>query len=153
MISVVFVLEKWPQRVKFLALKNHLGKFMYISLLTQIKNAQQLNKPSLKVPYTTMDEAILNLLKEKKFISNVEKKGRSPRRILEITLAYEHGEGKIQGFKFISKPSRRMYKKYTELYPVRNTYGMSILSTSKGIMTHEEARKEKVGGQVLFEIW
>jgi len=126
---------------------------MYISLLTEIKNAQQLKKPSLKVPYTTMDEAVLNLLKEKKFIIDAEKKGRAPRRILEITLAYEHNEGKIQGFKFISKPSRRMYKKYTELYPVRNNYGIAVLSTSKGIMTHEQARKEKVGGQVLFEIW
>ena len=126
---------------------------MYISLLTQIKNAQQLKKPSLKVPYTTMDEAVLNLLKEKKFIIDVEKKGRAPRRILEITLAYEHDEGKIKGFKFISKPSRRMYKKYTDLYPVRNKYGLAILSTSQGIMTDEDAKKQKVGGQVLFEIW
>lgn len=126
---------------------------MYISLLTQIKNAQQLKKPSLKVPYTTMDEAVLNLLKEKKFIIDAEKKGRAPRRILEITLAYEHDEGKIKGFKFISKPSRRMYKKYTELYPVRNKYGLAILSTSQGIMTDEDAKKQKVGGQVLFEIW
>lgn len=126
---------------------------MYIDLLTKIKNAQQAGKESLKVPYTKMDMKIAELLAANKFIAAAEKKGRMPKRIIEIELKYDNGQGAISGIKLISKPSRRLYSGYRNLKPVKHGYGLGVISTPKGIMTTTEARKSKVGGQLLFEIW
>ena len=126
---------------------------MYINLLTQIKNAQHARKEKLKVPYTKMDMAILEILSNKKLVGGVSKKGRLIKRSVEIKLNYNDGQGIINDVKFISKPSRRIYTGYKDLKPVKQGYGFGIISTSKGIMTTMEARKQKLGGQVLFEIW
>ena len=126
---------------------------MYINLLTQIKNAQHARKEKLKVPYTKMDMAILEILSNKKLVGEVSKKGRLIKRSVEIKLNYNDGQGIINDVKFISKPSRRIYTGYKDLKPVKQGYGFGIISTSKGIMTTMEARKQKLGGQVLFEIW
>lgn len=127
---------------------------MYIDLLTQILNAQKVHKEKIKFSYSVMDEKILNIIKENKFINEFEKKGRGIKKYFDITLAYEEGgRGKINGVKFISKPSRRIYRKYRELRDVMQGYGTSIISTPKGIMTTNNARKTRVGGEVLFEIW
>ncbi len=126
---------------------------MYTDLLTKIKNAQQVKKASLKVPYSAMDLAILEVLAKGGFIESVSKKGRMPKRILEIVLKYNDGQGAIEGTKFLSVPSLRRYAGYGNLRKVRQGYGTALISTSKGIMTIEEAKKAKIGGQLLFEIW
>lgn len=126
---------------------------MYINLLTQIKNGQAVKKESVKIAYSKMDEKILEILKETGYIENFEKKGRGVKRILDVKLKYFDGEKAINGLKFISKPSRRIYIGYKELRPVRHNYGLLVLSTPKGILTGREARKKKVGGEKLFEIW
>ncbi|HPW34313.1 MAG TPA: 30S ribosomal protein S8 [Candidatus Paceibacterota bacterium] len=126
---------------------------MYTRLLTQIKNSQSVSKERIKFPYSIMDEKILEILQTSRFISSFEKKGRNPKKYLEIILAYKNGKGSITGVKFVSTPSRHIYRKYTQLKKVKQGYGVSIISTSRGIMTDAQARKEKVGGELLFYIW
>ena len=126
---------------------------MYTDLLTKIHNAQRAKKASLKVPYSTMDMAIAEVLAARGFILSAAKKGRAPKRIIEIELKYEGETGAISGVKFLSVPSRRLYAGYKEMRPVRQGFGMAVVSTPSGIMTSSQARKSKLGGQLLFEIW
>lgn len=126
---------------------------MYIDLLTQIKNAQAVKKESIKVPYTKNDERILEILASRKYIAAYDKKGRAPKRVLSIDLKYEDGVGAIEGIRFVSRPSIHIYKGCDEIRPVKNGRGLAIVSTPKGIMSGESARKEKVGGEIFFEIW
>ncbi len=126
---------------------------MYINLLTQLKNGQLVKKESVKTAYSVMDEKILKLLKGNNYIEDFEKKGRGVKKILEVKLKYDDGRGAISGIKFISKPSCRIYMGYKEMRPVKHGYGLLIISTPRGIMTNKQARKIKVGGEALFEIW
>jgi small subunit ribosomal protein S8 len=126
---------------------------MYINLLTKIKNAQALRKDSVRFPYSKMDESVLGVLASDNYIGGFEKKGKNPKKYFEVSLLYKNGRPTISEVAFISKPSRRVYRKATELYPVKQGYGSAVISTSQGIMTDKEARKKKVGGQVLFYIW
>ncbi len=127
---------------------------MYIDLLTKIKNAQAVKKENIKTPYSKMDERILESLKKSSYIKDYTKKGRGPKKIFDIKLKYLDGKiGVIQSIKFVSKPSRRVYIGYRELKPVRQGYGLLVISTPQGIMTGKEAKKLKLGGEVLFKIW
>ncbi|MDP3901812.1 MAG: 30S ribosomal protein S8 [bacterium] len=126
---------------------------MYIDLLTKIKNAQQAGKEGLKVVHVKMDASILDILVKSDYLESVIKKGRAPKRVLDIKLKYQDGKGAINGIKFVSKPSRHIYIGYKDLRSIKQGYGLGVISTSKGIMTTKEARKEKLGGEVLFEIW
>lgn len=126
---------------------------MYIDLLTKIKNAQLAKKESLKTPYSNMDLAVAELLERHKFVESVAKKGKLPKLFLDIKLRYNDGEGAIQDIVFLSKPSRRLYIGHRDIKPVRQGYGLLIISTPKGIMDGKTARKQKLGGQLLFKIW
>lgn len=126
---------------------------MYINLLTQLKNAQAVKKENIKVPYSKMDEGVVKILAANKFVESYEKKGQGPKKVLDIKLKYENGEGAINGLKFASKPSQKIYISYDEIKPVRSNYGIMVITTPKGIMSGKEAKKEKVGGMVLFKIW
>jgi small subunit ribosomal protein S8 len=126
---------------------------MYIDALIQLKNAQGARKEYVKLPYSNLNFAILELLARYGFITSVQKKGRMPKRIIEAELKYDGIQGKIQGIKIVSKPSIKTYRGYKDLKPIKQGYGISVLTTPKGVMTGAEARKQKVGGQILFEIW
>ncbi|MDP1719037.1 MAG: 30S ribosomal protein S8 [bacterium] len=127
---------------------------MLSNLLITIKNAQKARKETVKLPFSNFDFAVAELLAKSGFVENVSKKGRLPKRIIEVKIKYdEAGKGAIDGIKVISKPSRRLYSGYSDLHPVKQGYGISVVTTPKGVMTSSEARKQKVGGQLLFEIW
>lgn len=127
---------------------------MYIDLLTKIKNAQAVKKENVKVPASKNDERILEVLASRKFIDGFEKKGRGIKKILSVKLKYEDsGKGVIQGTRLISKPSRHLYVGYKDIRPIRSGYGLLVISTPRGIMSGEEARKLKLGGEAFFEIW
>jgi len=126
---------------------------MYTTVLTHIKNAQAVGKEQVKVPYSKFDEAVLTVLAQEKFVAGVEKKGKNPKRYLEITLAYKNGAGVIHGVKLASTPSRHLYTPYAKIPLVKQGYGCAIISTSQGIKTGKNARKEKTGGELLFTIW
>ena len=126
---------------------------MYIDLLTRIKNAQAAKLPGFKMPFSRMDFEIAELLVKHKLLESAEKRGRTPKRIIDIKLRYIEGRGVISGIGFLSKPSRRLYSSYKDIKPVLQGFGLLFLSTSKGIMVGKDARKEKVGGVTLFKIW
>ena len=127
---------------------------MYTNLLTTIKNAQAVGKERIKAPYSNADFAVAEILAKNKYVASVEKKGRNPKRVLEIALRYKNGDrGAITGIQFVSRPSRQIYSGYKNAPVVRQGFGMSVLSTSKGLMTGREAKKNKVGGVLLFKIW
>ena len=126
---------------------------MYINLLTKIKNAQAVQKENVKVPCTKMDEKIVDILIKHGYLKDAEKKGRNPKKVIDIKLNYKDKKGVIRGVKFISKPSRRIYVGYRDVKLVKGGQGMVLLSTPKDIMTGKEVRKMKIGGEALFEIW
>jgi small subunit ribosomal protein S8 len=123
---------------------------MYVNFLVKIKNAQQAGKDALRAPFSKMDLAIAEVLVKYGYLKNVEVKGKSEKRILEINL---NKEKIIQGLKFISLPSRRIYAGYKEIKSVKSGYGIAVISTPQGITSNKEARKKKLGGQILFEIY
>ena len=122
--------------------------------INRLKNGGEVKKQKVSVPFSAFKMAIAEALKEAGYIQTVEKKGKKVRKTLDVVLKYDDaGHTRIAGVKRISKPGRRMYRSVSELRPVRYGHGTLILSTPKGIMTDKEARKEKVGGEALFEIW
>jgi len=122
--------------------------------ITRLKNAGAIKKQSVSLPYSMFKMAIAEKLQEAGYIADVEKKGKKVRKTLDVILKYDAaGEHVIAGVKRISKPGRRMYTSMRDIKPVRYGHGSLFLSTPKGIMTDKEARKEKVGGEALFEIW
>jgi|SRR3989344_2405850 len=123
---------------------------MYIDLLIKIKNAAMAKQKSFKTSFNKMDKAVLEILKKHKFISGFEVKGKSPKKYAEIEII---GSRAIDGLRILSKPSRRLYAPYKDFRRVKSGFGALIVSTPKGIMDARTARKEKVGGQLLFEIW
>ena len=123
-------------------------------LIVRLTNAGAIRKASISVPFSSLKLAIAEKLKEVGYIAGVEKKGKKVKKTLDVTLKYDDaGVSAIKGVKRISKPGRRLYKSVHEIIPVRYGHGALILTTPKGIKTDKEAKKEKVGGEALFQIW
>jgi small subunit ribosomal protein S8 len=83
----------------------------------------------------------------------MQKKVKRLQKTLEIGIAFDGKQARIAGVARMSKPSRRMYIKAAEIRPIKNGYGLTVVSTPKGLMTGDEAKKAQVGGEVLFNIW
>lgn len=127
-------------------------------MLIRISNAQAVSKEQVSVPFSKIKFRIAQILKENGFIQEVEKKSKKSLKgevdYLLISLKYDdERRPALDGFKLISKPSRHLYAKAEDMKPVRSGYGVSVVSTSKGVMSSKEARKQGVGGEVLFEVW
>lgn len=123
---------------------------MYIDLLIKIKNAQAAGKKLVKSRFTKTDKAVSEILQQYGFVAKSEIKGRLSKRFIFVDVK---GSRPISGIRLISKPSVRRYAGYRDLRPVKGGYGTLVLSTPKGITTMSEARREKIGGELLFEIW
>lgn len=122
--------------------------------VTRIKNAVATGKASVPVPFSSFKMAIAEKLKDAGYVKSIERKGKKVRKTLDIVLQYsDAGKPAVSGARRISKPGRRVYKSAHEIVPVRYGHGSLVLSTPKGIMTDKEARKARVGGEALFEIW
>jgi len=123
-------------------------------LFNRIKNAQAVNKIATFAPYSKLKERILQILKDNGFILDYKIRKVNNKKTLKIYLKYdENNQGAIRGIKQISKPGRRIYQKAKEIKRVKSGYGIAIISTSKGLITDKEARKYKVGGEVIAHIW
>lgn len=127
-------------------------------MLTRITNAQAVGHASLTMPFSKMKHAIATLLASNGYITGVERtkrtSGKNEIDMLELVLKYdENKQGAISGVRLISRPSRHLYAGVREIRPVRSGFGMSVMTTPKGIMSGSAARKEGVGGELLFEIW
>lgn len=123
-------------------------------MLTRIRNAYQANQKSVEMPSSKMKVEIARILQEEGYIVGYEVKKKDDWTYLEMVLNYgPNNERGISGIKRISKPGLRVYAKKDQLPRVLGGLGIAVLSTSRGIMTNNKARKENVGGEVLAFVW
>ena len=123
-------------------------------MLTRIRNANAMRYTEVKVPASKLKLELARILKEEGFITDYKVLEETAQGLILITLKYgPKKERVITGLKRISKPGLRVYAKKEEVPKVLNGLGIAIISTSKGIMTDKEARKENLGGEVLAYIW
>ena len=123
-------------------------------MLTRIRNANQMRYKEVEVPASKMKLEIARILQEEGFIVDYKVKKNNVQSIITLNLKYgEKKERVITGLKRISKPGLRVYAKAENIPRVLNGLGIAIISTSKGVMTDKEARKENVGGEVLAYVW
>ncbi len=126
---------------------------IYHDFLIRIKNAARAGKETVLAPYSAMNLAIAKILVAEGYLKSADKRVIGHKNYVEATVAYKGKNPVLTDFKFISKPSRHLYSGYRDLKPVRQYFGTAILSTPKGVLTAKDARKEKVGGEYLFEVW
>jgi len=122
-------------------------------MINRIKNAQAVSKSTVKVPYSNLKYEVVKILEKMKWIDSVEKKGKKTNKTIEITLKYSEGRPAITNIRKISKPGQRIYVSVNKIKKIRDGFGMSIVSTSRGLMTNIEARRENLGGEILVEVY
>ena len=122
-------------------------------MLTRIRNANQMRYVEVRVPSSNIKNEIARILKEEGFIEDYKIEDENTQGTIVLTLKYKNKERVITGLRRISKPGLRVYCKSDEIPKVLNGLGIAIISTSKGIMTDKQARKENIGGEVLAYIW
>ena len=118
-------------------------------MFNRIRNAQKVGRQTVDIPFSNLKYEIAGILEKEGFVDKIEKKGKTEKRIIEVKLKVPG----IDKVKRVSKSGQRIYGKYIELKPVRSGFGISIISTSKGIMSNKEARKQKLGGEIICEVW
>ena len=122
--------------------------------IIRLKNASAVKKDVVVTSHSKLQFAIAEVLQKKGYIKSVNKKGKKVQKTIEVELRYDkNNKSVINGVERVSRPGRRMYYGAQEIHPVKYGKGLLILSTPKGILTDEEARREKVGGEALFKIW
>jgi len=122
-------------------------------MLNQIKSAQAVGKTEVLLPLSQIKSDIADILSKEGFLGEVKKTTKEKQKVLKITLKYENGVPAIAGFKRVSKPGQRIYSGFSKIKKVRGGYGMAIITTSKGLMTNNEARKQKIGGEIICQVW
>ena len=126
-------------------------------MLMRIRNAGAAGKALVAMPFSDMKFRIANVLLKEGYITSVDKKptkGKPAERILELGVCYDGPRApRVRGMERISRPSRRLYAGAKDIRKVNQGHGIMILSTPKGILTGEEARKEHVGGEIICKVW
>lgn len=124
------------------------------NMLIMLKNAGMAGKETVVIPHSNLKQAIAECLMKGGFVASVSKKTtQGEKQALEITLVRSGKSPRITQVERISKPSKRVYIKAKDLKPVRQGFGLMVLSTPKGVLTAKDAKKELVGGEALFRIW
>ncbi len=128
--------------------------YLVADFITRIKNAAMANRRETIAPYSKLNMAIGTVLQKKHFLSEVKEELIDGRKMLKIGIKYEHREPSVQGVLVISKPSLRVYKGMKDMKKSKHgSKHMVVISTSKGIMTEQDAKIQGIGGEILFEIW
>lgn len=122
-------------------------------MLIRIKNAQAAQKEAAEVPFSALKFSIAKVLEKTGFIADMELRGKKAKRVIAIRLKYQEAVPGITGTRRVSKPGQRIYRSAEGVRRVKGGRGISILSTSKGIMTDREAKEAHAGGEVLCEVW
>ena len=123
-------------------------------MLTRIRNANSSKHKTVDIPASNMKKSIAKILLDEGYIKAVEEVNNDNQGVIRVTLKYdEKGTRVIDGIKRISKPGLRVYASKDELPKVLNGLGIAIISTSKGLKTDKEARKEGLGGEVIAYVW
>jgi len=124
------------------------------NMMNMIKNASLKGHEFVVIPHSKIKFSISECLVKEGYLKSAVKKTKKSFPVIELGLVYgEDGEPKISGVDRISKSSCRVYKGVKDIRTTRNGYGLTVLSTPKGILTDRQARKEMVGGEVLFRMW
>lgn len=123
------------------------------NLIVTLKNASAARKESVVVPLSNLSLAVATALARKGYVKPATRQGKTAAKTLEIGLIYNGQKARITDVKRLSKPSKRLYRGYTDIHSVKQGFGSTFVSTPKGILADDEARKEKVGGELLFQIW
>jgi small subunit ribosomal protein S8 len=122
--------------------------------IIRLKNGGMVGKDTVLVPYSKFRHSIAEKLVEAGYLASATTTGKEPQeKQLELTLNYDNGVHRIHGVKRMSKPGRRLYTKVSDIHPVKFGKGHIILSTPAGVLTGEEAKEKKMGGEQLFIIW
>jgi small subunit ribosomal protein S8 len=122
-------------------------------LLTRIRNGIKARQPVIALPHSRIKERIAGILKSEGYVNDVETDGAKSKKTLKLKLKYEGPRSVIEGIRRISRPGLRCYVAATDAPRVRGGLGVAILSTSQGVMTAAQARKQNLGGEVLCHVW
>ena len=123
-------------------------------MLTRIRNAVRVERPHVDMPTSKIKRGVADVLKREGYIWDWKEDQEQPVSSIRLELKYgPNGEQVIQKIRRVSTPGRRIYSKARELRPVLNGLGITIISTSRGVISDREARQQKLGGEVLCEIW
>ncbi len=125
----------------------------FLEMVIKIKNACLAKKDNVKISASRFNTKIADVLAKEGYIESVAKKGRGIKKYLEVKLKYENGASRIHNLSLVSKPGRRIYAGVEGIKKVKNGYGISLVSTSLGILTDKEARGKKMGGEILLEVY
>lgn len=121
-------------------------------MLARVRNAQRALQPEVVVPHSRLKESIARLLKKEGYLAEVTVEGQAV-KTLKLKLKYQGKKGVIEGLRRISKPGLRRYVGVDEIPRVRGGLGVALLSTPAGVMTGAQARKHRVGGELLCTVW
>lgn len=123
-------------------------------ILTRIRNGYLVKKKTVEAPYSQMIHQIAKVLVKEKFLAKIEIQGKKPaEKKIVLHLKYKGKEPALTGIKRISKPGLRVYTKAKKIPAVRLGFGVTIVSTPAGLMTDREARKKKLGGEIICQVW
>ncbi|MEW5907829.1 MAG: 30S ribosomal protein S8 [Patescibacteria group bacterium] len=124
------------------------------NMLTIIRNGLAVKKETVAIPYSQLKLNILKILEKRGFIKKSALKGRKNKKIIDVALSYDKNKKPlISHLKRISKPSRRIYISANKIRNVQSGKGIWVISTSKGVFDDKEAKKNKLGGELICEIW
>ena len=121
-------------------------------MLTRIRNANRALLPAVDVPYSKIKESIAGILKREGYIADFSVEGKIP-KLLKLKLKYQGKKSIIEGLRRISSPGLRRYVGATEIPRVRGGLGIAVVSTSEGVLTDQQARSKKIGGELLRYVW
>jgi small subunit ribosomal protein S8 len=121
--------------------------------LTRIRNASMRKLDSTTLVYAKVVEAIMKIFQEKGYIESFHIVENGSKKSIQVNLKYENEKSVINEIKRVSKPGRRVYKPSSEIKQFKNGYGTIIITTSKGVLSNDEAHRQGVGGEVLCSIW
>jgi len=123
-------------------------------LFTRLRNGMRAGHDRVDVPASRLKEAVLKLLEDEGFVASYRREQKEGRPVLRVGLKYDgEGEPIVAGIERVSRPGRRVYAKADAIPAVLGGLGISIVSTSRGIVTDKQARKERLGGEVLCNVW
>jgi small subunit ribosomal protein S8 len=122
-------------------------------MLTHIRNATAIGKAEVVLPYSKFKQSLGEILQSQGLVSSVEISEKGERKFLNVKLKYQDGRPVISGVKRVSKPGQRIYASAKEIPRTQNGFGVTILSTPRGLMSDMQARKERLGGEIICQIW
>lgn len=122
-------------------------------MCTRIRNAYQVRHKNLAIPYSKVKEEIAKILVAEGYASKIKIEGEDKEKRIILTLRYKGKQPVLTGIKRISRPGMRIYTKTDKILPVLSGLGISIVSTSQGLMTNRQARKKNLGGELICSVW